>query len=222
MCIEDLGDIDVLFTDKTGTLTEGTLRFMRSAGPGGGADDAPLVLGLLCNEAVVANGRAVGGNPLDVALWDSPAAGRQTSALTRWHRLATLPFDHERRLVSVLAEDDHGNRVIITKGAPEGVLERCTEVPGTARTTLEAEFAAGNRVIAVATRQAPGQSSITPADEHGLTFRGLLVFLDPPKPDARGAWRGWRASVSPSRSSPGITRPSRRRSAPASACRSAG
>ena len=222
VCIEDLGDIDVLFTDKTGTLTEGALRFMRSAGPGGGADDAPLVLGLLCNEAVVANGRAVGGNPLDVALWDSPAAGRQASALTRWHRLATLPFDHERRLVSVLAEDDHGNRVIITKGAPEGVLERCTEVPGTARTTLEAEFAAGNRVIAVATRQAPGQSWITPADEHGLTFRGLLVFLDPPKPDARGAWRGWRASVSPSRSSPGITRPSRRRSAPASACRSAG
>jgi Mg2+-importing ATPase len=187
VCIEDLGDIDVLFTDKTGTLTEGSLRFMRSAGPGGAADDGPLVLGLLCNEAVVANGRAAGGNPLDVALWDSPAAGRQASALARWHRLATLPFDHERRLVSVLAEDDHGNRVIITKGAPEEVLERCVEVPGTARTALQAEFAAGNRVIAVAAREAPGQSSIIPADEHGLTFRGLLVFLDPPKPDARGA-----------------------------------
>jgi Mg2+-importing ATPase len=53
VCIEDLGDIDVLFTDKTGTLTEGRIRFMRSLGPDGRADDEPLRLGLLCNEAVV-------------------------------------------------------------------------------------------------------------------------------------------------------------------------
>ena len=108
VCIEDLGDIDVLFTDKTGTLTEGSLRFMRSAGPDGTADDEPLLLGLLCNEAVVEDGRAVGGNPLDVALWDSPAAAGQRAALARYRRLATVPFDHERRLVSVLTEDDRG------------------------------------------------------------------------------------------------------------------
>jgi cation transport ATPase-like protein/uncharacterized protein DUF1918 len=130
VCIEDLGDVDVLFTDKTGTLTEGSLRFMRSAGPDGIADDQPLLLGLLCNEAVVENGTAAGGNPLDVALWESPAAKRQSSALEHWHRLATLPFDHERRLVSVLVEDDRGNRMIISKGAPEGLLARCSEVPG--------------------------------------------------------------------------------------------
>jgi Mg2+-importing ATPase len=187
VCIEDLGDVDVLFTDKTGTLTEGSLRFMRSAGPDGNADDQPLLLALLCNEAVVENGTAAGGNPLDVALWDSPAAERLASALAHWRRLATLPFDHERRLVSVLAEDDRGNRVIISKGAPEGLLARCREVPGAARGALDAEFAAGNRVIAVASRQAPGQSAISPADEHDLTFCGILVFLDPPKPTARTA-----------------------------------
>jgi Mg2+-importing ATPase len=98
-----------------------------------------------------------------------------------------VPFDHERRAVSVLTEDDRGSRMIITKGAPEGILDRCADIPGTARTMLDAEFAAGNRVVAVATRETPGQSSITPADEHGLTFRGILVFLDPPKPDARAA-----------------------------------
>jgi len=187
VCIEDLGDVDVLFTDKTGTLTEGSLRFMRSAGPDGTADDQPLLLGLLCNEAVVEDGTAASGNPLDVALWDSPAAARQAGALARWHRLATLPFDHERRLVSVLAEDNRGNRQIISKGAPEGLLARCTDVPGAARAALDAEFAAGNRVIAVATRHAPGQSAIGPADEYNLTFRGILVFLDPPKPTARTA-----------------------------------
>jgi len=187
VCIEDLGDIDVLFTDKTGTLTEGSLRFMRSVGPDGAADDGPLRCGLLCNEAVVASGRAVGGNSLDVALWNSPAAARQAGELARYHRLATLPFDHDRRMVSVLTEDDRGNRMIITKGAPEGLLDRCTDIPDSAREALDAEFAVGNRVIAVAAREAPGQSSITPADEHGLRFRGILVFLDPPKPTARGA-----------------------------------
>ena len=161
VCIEDLGDIDVLFTDKTGTLTEGSLRFMRSAGPDGTADDEPLLLGLLCNEAVVENGRAAGGNALDVALWDSPAAAGQQAALARYHRLDTVPFDHDRRLVSVLTEDDRGNRMIITKGAPEGLLERCASIPAAARKALDAEFAAGNRVIAVATRQMPGRSSIT-------------------------------------------------------------
>jgi len=187
VCIEDLGDIDVLFTDKTGTLTEGSLRFMRSAGPDGTAGDEPLLLGLLCNEAVVENGRAAGGNALDVALWDSPAAAGQQAALARYRRLDTVPFDHERRLVSVLTEDDHGNRMIITKGAPEGLLNRCTAIPAAARTALEAEFAAGNRVIAAATRAMPGVSSITAADEHDLTFRGILVFLDPPKPTAKAA-----------------------------------
>ena len=187
VCIEDLGDVDVLFTDKTGTLTEGSLRFMRSAGPEGKADAQPLLLGLLCNEAVVEEGKAVGGNPLDVALWDSPAAAEQQAALARYRRLDILPFDHERRAVSVLAEDDHGNRMIITKGAPEGLLARCTSVPAAARQALEREFSAGNRVIAVATRETPGLTAITPAGEHGLTLRGILVFLDPPKPTARAA-----------------------------------
>ncbi len=189
VCIEDLGDVDVLFTDKTGTLTQGSLRFMRSAGPDGTADDEPLLLGLLCNEAVAESGRAAGGNPLDVALWDSPAAAGQQVALARYRRLDIVPFDHERRLVSVLDEDDGGNRMMITKGAPEGLLKRCTAVPAAARAALDAEFASGNRVIAVATREMPGVSSLTAADEHDLTFRGILVFLDPPKPEAREALR---------------------------------
>ena len=189
VCIEDLGDVDVLFTDKTGTLTEGSLRFMRSTGPDGTADDEPLLLGLLCNEAVVANGTAAGGNPLDVALWNSPASAAQASALARWHRIATLPFDHDRRLVSVLAEDDRSHRLIITKGAPEGLLARCASVPAAARAALDAEFAAGNRVVAVASREAPGRSAISPADEQDLNLSGILVFLDPPKPSAGTALR---------------------------------
>ncbi len=87
----------------------------------------------------------------------------------------------------MLVEDDRGERRIITKGAPEGLLERCLDVPATARAALDTAFAAGNRVVAVATRPAPGRSDLTCADEQRLSFRGLLVFLDPPKATARRA-----------------------------------
>ena len=187
VCIEDLGDIDVLFTDKTGTLTEGQIRFMRALSVDGTAADEPLRLGLLCTEALVENGRAAGGNALDVALWDSPAAAAQLVAVQRYRRIATLPFDHERRMVSVLVEGEGADRLLITKGAPEGVLARCLDVPAAARTALDAEFAAGNRVVAVASRPTPGRRALDPRDESGLSLRGLLVFLDPPKPSARAA-----------------------------------
>ncbi|WP_432825515.1 magnesium-translocating P-type ATPase [Dactylosporangium sp. CA-092794] len=186
VCIEDLGDVSVLFTDKTGTLTQGRISFMRAV-PTGGSGDDPLRWGLLCTEADVVDGQAVGGNPLDLALWASPAAAAYRIGLDRYRRLATLPFDHDRRLVSVLAADGAGHRVLVTKGAPEAVLARCANVPNGARDVLAAEFAAGNRVVAVATRPAGDVSTLTAEAERDLRLSGLLVFLDPPKPDAAQA-----------------------------------
>ncbi|HSR22189.1 MAG TPA: HAD-IC family P-type ATPase, partial [Candidatus Eisenbacteria bacterium] len=187
VCIEDLGDVEVLFTDKTGTLTEGSLRFMRAVDGSGAVSDQPLLLGLLGTEAVVEAGRAAGGNPLDVALWDSPASLRVRQAVGRYERLATVPFDHERRMVSVLVADRDGRCMLVTKGAPEAVLSRCGAVPAGTRTVLDAEFAAGNRVVAVATRAMPAHQPVTAQDERDLRLEGLLVFLDPPKATARRA-----------------------------------
>ncbi len=187
VCIEDLGDVDTLFTDKTGTLTEGRISFMRAVPTDPTAPDGPLRWALACTETTVEDGHAVGGNPLDLALWHSPAARAQRAALAGDARLSVLPFDHERRLVSVLLHDRDGARTIVTKGAPESVLDRCIEVPATATAALAAEFAAGNRVVAVATRPAPDLTRLTPADERDLRLAGLLVFLDPPKPDAAAA-----------------------------------
>jgi len=185
VCIEDLGDVEVLFTDKTGTLTEGRIEFMRAAGADGGSGDLALVLGLVCTDAQNEGDRVPGANALDAALWESPAAPH--AAAGRYRRLATLPFDHRRRLVSVLADDEAGERLVITKGAPEAVLARCTGVSEEAGAVLDAEFAAGHRVVAVATRQAPGGETLEPSDERGLVLRGFLVFLDPPKATARTA-----------------------------------
>jgi Mg2+-importing ATPase len=187
VCIEDLGDVEVLFTDKTGTLTEGRISFMRSVGDLGTADNGPLLLGLLCTEAVVADGHAAGGNPLDLALWESPAVDGCQDAISGYRRLGTIPFDHERCLVSVLVEDTGGTRTVISKGAPENVLARCTAVPAHARAALDAEFAAGNRVVAVASKPGGAAQTLSPDDEQHLQFRGLLVFLDPPKASAKPA-----------------------------------
>jgi Mg2+-importing ATPase len=71
-----------------------------------------------------------------------------------------------------------------TKGAPESVLERCPAVPDEAKAFLQSEFAAGSRVVAVATRPAPELEKITPAGERDLQLAGFLVFLDPPKATA--------------------------------------
>ncbi len=179
VCIEDLGNVDVLFTDKTGTLTEGRIDYLRAL-PVPGVDQA-VVLGdgLLCTES----DSGVGGNPLDRALWAAPAACRPSGFTT----LGTLPFDHQRNLVSVTVRGQDRQLRLIVKGAPEVLLDRCLDVPTASRRALQAEFAAGNRVVAVATRQVASEDVPTAKDECGLSLVGLLVFRDPPKPGAAAA-----------------------------------
>ncbi|MDQ2848500.1 MAG: HAD-IC family P-type ATPase, partial [Actinomycetota bacterium] len=187
VCIEDLGDIDVLFTDKTGTLTLGRVNYLRTIPFDANTPEQVLRWGLLCTENTDNDGQAVGGNPLDQALWDSPAAAAIRDAIAGHQSIAVLPFDHDRRMVSVLIADPDGRSTVITKGAPESVLDRCIDVSAGARSSLAAEFADGNRVIAVATRVAPHPDRLSFDDEHDLQLAGLLVFLDPAKPDAAAA-----------------------------------
>ena len=181
VCIEDLGDIDVLFTDKTGTLTDGHIGFQRAIDPAGRDDDDVFLLGLVCNEAMISNGMPVGGNPLDIALWEDPRSGSLPSG--SFARVSLAPFDHDRRLASVLVDHD-GQRLVVTKGAPEDVLARCADVAPGAQAVLDREFAAGSRVVAVASRSGAGLASVAPSDEHDLHLAGFLVFSDNPKPSA--------------------------------------
>ena len=183
--IEDLGNIVVLFTDKTGTLTEGSITFAAALDADGRPSDAVLRAGLLCNDATLSDGHVIGGNQLDQALWQAP--GARAAGVDSARRLATHPFDYQRRLTSVLIEE-HGGRQVIVKGAPETVLAHCTSVAPAAQAVLDRQFAAGSRVIAVATRTAAeGRTSLNAEDERDLDLTGFLTFVDRPKADAHEA-----------------------------------
>ena len=177
VCIEDLGDIDILITDKTGTLTEGRIELIDAVDPAGNYAESVLRSGQLATDVELTSG-GVSANELDAALWQ----GRP--GIVGVTRVATLPFDHTRRATSVLVDDTVGRRLVV-KGAPEQVLARCVDVPPAAQQTLSRQFADGRRVVAVASRPAPGLTHLTATDEAGLTLDGFLVFADNPKVAAR-------------------------------------
>ncbi|MFD0332106.1 HAD-IC family P-type ATPase [Streptacidiphilus monticola] len=87
-------------------------------------------------------------------------------------------------MTSALVQLPDSTRLLVTKGAPEVLLDRCQDVPTTASAVLDRLFDEGSRVVAVATRDAAGATTVTAADETGLHLAGFLVFLDPPKADA--------------------------------------
>jgi Mg2+-importing ATPase len=127
----------------------------------------------------------IGGNQLDQALWAAPGASGAGADHAR--RLAARPFDYQRRLASVLVEGADGKRQVIVKGAPETLLACCATVLPGAQTVLDREFAAGSRVIAVATRSADGRTTLSADDERDLELAGFLTFVDRPKADAHEA-----------------------------------
>jgi Mg2+-importing ATPase len=185
--IEDLGNIKVLFTDKTGTLTEGSLRLMRATDAHGELGDQALLLSLLSTATELKpDDVSVADNAIDQALWDSPLTQVHKAGIAPYKRLATLPFDHERRMISVLVESD-GKRLLICRGAPESVVDRCVDVDPGVQKFLQGEFSAGGRVIAVATREWSRTAAVSKSDEKDLNLIGFVVFVDPPKIEARKA-----------------------------------
>jgi P-type Mg2+ transporter len=181
VCIEDLGDIDILITDKTGTLTDGRITLVDAIDSNGQSVERVLRLGLLATGVDSTRGPAA-TNALDAALLESPRAADLTAVGPEL--VAILPFDHDRRAASALLGSG-ADRVLVVKGAPEQVMARCVGVPDAASSTLDRAFAAGRRVVAVASKPAPGLTGIRADDECGLALDGFLVFADEPKAAAR-------------------------------------
>jgi len=193
--IEDVGGLDILCTDKTGTITVGSVTVQDGLDPSGRPD--PRVLQWASLTARYQRGFP---NPLDDAILDAVA-----SPSGSWTFRGEVPFDFVRKRMSVLLASEHGT-YLVTKGAFEPLFERCAFVEdggsalpvaaarGEVMQTFERLSGSGLRLLGVAYKacahegiDAASACTPTPDDEHGLTFVGFLGFADPPKPGARHA-----------------------------------
>jgi Mg2+-importing ATPase len=191
--IENLGSMDILCTDKTGTLTEGAIVLISATDPAGQSSEQVRKLAFL--NAAFETGIE---NPLDAAI---VASGKNAGLTTQdYRKIDEIPYDFLRKRLTIVAamKDGAPEHLIVTKGAFANVLAICSqlisdgsEAPLTAdlQANLEklyqARSAEGYRVLAVATRKIIAKEHYGHDDESGMTFAGLLLFSDPPKPDAQ-------------------------------------
>ena len=185
--IQNLGSIDILCSDKTGTLTTGVMDVDRSLDPAGAASPRPLALASL-------NSRFQTGirSPLDAAILQTAPPDRSASA-----KIDELPFDFERRRLSVVVTTPDDQRLLITKGAPESLLGICdaaehdgqiNALDATAREASAAVYgqlsAGGRLVLAVAYRRLEVRNSYSRDDESHMVLAGFISFTDPILSDA--------------------------------------
>ena len=197
--MQNFGSMDILCSDKTGTLTTGEMTLEQYVDPTNTESENVLLLAYLnslyqsgiknpIDEAVL---RHTNLNPLDIAILNHNHPDVQS-----YLKIDEIPFDFERKRSSVVV-DKSGEHILITKGAPENILAICDsyDLGGKSFTMdqtmrnkctelFESLCAQGFRLLAVAYRNIIAQQSYHVIDEVNLTFAGLLVFSDPPLPDA--------------------------------------
>ncbi len=195
--IQNLGAMDVLCTDKTGTLTEGRIVLIRHVDVEGNEREEILHYAYL--NSYFETGLK---NVMDVAVLEHEHLEEPFVRGRGYTKIDEIPFDFERRRLSVVVDDAGGERTLICKGAVEEVIAHCSHimVQGEALSLdslhhyplseelVEKFNEQGFRVVALAFRTMPEESrAYTVADESGLTLLGYLAFLDPPKETAAKA-----------------------------------
>jgi P-type Mg2+ transporter len=191
--IQNFGAMDVLCTDKTGTLTQDRIILKRHLDIRG--EDCDRVL-----EYAYLNSHYQSGlkNQLDVAVLQHVELGKELHSEHQYHKLDEIPFDFVRRRLTVVLGRDDGKHILICKGAIEEVFAACSryeaggEIGALDRSHLETAQeesatlnADGFRVIAVAYKEIDASKDVyTVADESDLTLLGYIAFLDPPKESA--------------------------------------
>lgn len=194
--IQTFGEMDILCTDKTGTLTEDRIvleKYMNVLGE----DDTRILRHAYLNSHFQTGLK----NLLDVAIITRAAEGQLEGVLGSYTRVDEIPFDFSRRRMSVVLEDQSGKRQLITKGAVEEVMSISSfvEMDGQilplteayrrkALDTYERHNADGLRMVAVAQKNdIPGIEAFSVADERDMVLIGFVGFLDPPKESAKAA-----------------------------------
>jgi Mg2+-importing ATPase len=177
--IQNLGSMDVLCTDKTGTLTEDHIALVRHVDGYGAESDHVLLYGYLASH--FSTGFA---NSLNLAV-----TAFKTVNIHGYTKIDEIPYDFERKRESVVVEHT-GKRLLITKGAPEEIMRISSHYSGgrlfeEVKDDIQSQYdtlsAQGFRVLAVATHHVPVQDRYEPNIERRLTFMGFIAFLDPAK-----------------------------------------
>ncbi len=194
--IQNFGGMDVLCTDKTGTLTEDRVVLLRHCNVAGRETDEVLLDGYLISYFQTGL-----KNLLDLAVLNSQDFVKPDfhgkAQVDQYKKLDELPFDFTRRMMSVLVKDPEGKSILLTKGAPEEVFLQCShfELEGKVspmdpnlivglKQEYESLSSDGFRVLAVARKELPGKDACSKDDERDLVLKGYVAFLDPPKKTA--------------------------------------
>ncbi len=199
--IQSVGAIDILCTDKTGTLTMDAIILERHCDIRGAESEHVVRLAYL-----VSHFQTGLKSVLDDAILAHQLA-REVVEDAAWAKVDEVPFDFSRRMMSVVVEAPKLGRRIVAKGAAEETFARCTavELDGgivaiddairpMLRSVYESLSRDGFRVLAVASRDVPVQQKYGVADERDLVLAGFLGFLDPPKDSATEAIRSLQAN----------------------------
>jgi len=181
--IEDLGNMEVLCTDKTGTLTEGKISLSSYQNASGKEDPEILKLGLICNSGFT-HGH-VAADSIDKAIVTfAETKNMQLSEKPR--KIYEMPFNYENRFMSI-AVSEKGKDILICKGSPEAIISRLKESEDTKRkldkiaTNLQQQ---GLRVIAIASKELKDFNiKLVKSEFRELRFEGFMSFADVPKKD---------------------------------------
>ena len=198
--IQNFGAMDVLCTDKTGTLTMDTVILERHCDVQGKESDRVLVDAMLISHLQTGL-----KSTLDQAILRH-REGHPEVSLDGYRKVDEMPFDFSRKIMSIVVDEPDGRRRLLAKGAPEEILRRCTTFeaegetfpcpPGFAqdlREECDALSAEGFRVLAVAYRVVSPKPAYGKEDECDLVLLGYVAFLDPPKETAAPALAALRA-----------------------------
>lgn len=179
--IPNFGSMEVLCTDKTGTLTEDKIKVIKCVDATG--NDSEHVFQLAYINSSFQTGIK---NPLDEAI-----LALRKPDISSYHKIDEIPFDFYRKRMSVVSGKG-GQATLICKGAPEEILKVCIQdnvFIGAALKQYELLSADGFRVLAIASKNVFDQLKFSKEDETQLSFEGFIAFLDPPKEDANATIR---------------------------------
>lgn len=184
--IEDLGNMDVLCMDKTGTITENRISLVDYVDLCNKKDKELLEFASACTSVIEKNKR-ITGSPIDMGIIECM---EKEQIGKKYETIDTIPFDYTRKRMGVVVK--HGNDyLLVCKGAPESVISVCSKMKmpegildmdkAKIEMIYEDLFKKGYRVIAVATKTVEKKDNYKSDDEKGLTLIGFLSFMDPPK-----------------------------------------